>query len=321
MALRDIDVDGYDRERSDPAALPAAPLVSVKIITYQQSAYIAQALDSVLSQDAPFPYEICLGEDGSTDGTREICQDYLARHPDRIRLLLRDRNNPARRRCREPYIHNSIATLRATRGKYVALLDGDDCWTSASKLRKQVECMEADDACSLCFHPVEVFDEATRQTRIQDVAELPLTADRLLERNFVHSCSLCMRNGFPADLFTWLEKMPMTDWPLCIVSALRGTIRCLPEVMARYRINATSSWARQGMHREPTLRVFRQMFELLPRERRPALYRGLIRHYAGWEHQERERGRRMAAWRNMVSARWYALLLRGSLLAQGRRAA
>lgn len=54
-------------EIADWARLPASPVVSVYMITYQHAAYIAQALDSVLMQEVDFPIEICLGEDGSTD--------------------------------------------------------------------------------------------------------------------------------------------------------------------------------------------------------------------------------------------------------------
>ena len=62
--------------------------VSALVVTYNHARFIAQALDSVLMQEAPFPWEILISEDASTDGTREIVVDYQRRHPDRIRLLL-----------------------------------------------------------------------------------------------------------------------------------------------------------------------------------------------------------------------------------------
>ena len=65
------------------------PVISVCVQTYQHKNYIRQCLDSVLSQKTNFPFEIILGEDDSTDGTREICLEYAAKHPDLIRLFLR----------------------------------------------------------------------------------------------------------------------------------------------------------------------------------------------------------------------------------------
>ena len=63
------------------------PLVSVCIPTYQHASYIAECIDSVLSQKVSFPLEILVGEDNSSDGTREICVEIAKKHPAQIRLI------------------------------------------------------------------------------------------------------------------------------------------------------------------------------------------------------------------------------------------
>ncbi len=67
------------------------PAVSVLVVTYQHAPFIAECLDGILAQQTDFPFEVIIGEDGSDDGTREICIAYADAHPDRIRLFLRDR--------------------------------------------------------------------------------------------------------------------------------------------------------------------------------------------------------------------------------------
>ena len=62
--------------------------VSVMTVTYNQEEYIGQAIEGVLLQETDFPYELVIGEDCSTDSTRDIVVGYQRRHPDRIRLLL-----------------------------------------------------------------------------------------------------------------------------------------------------------------------------------------------------------------------------------------
>ena len=47
------------------------PLLSVRNVTYRHVDYIAQCLDNVLCQVTNFPFEIVIGEDGSTDGAEE----------------------------------------------------------------------------------------------------------------------------------------------------------------------------------------------------------------------------------------------------------
>ena len=66
--------------------------VSVCIFVYNLEKYISQAIESVLMQKTNFQYEIIIGEDMSTDHTRDICISYQKSYPDKIRLLLREKN-------------------------------------------------------------------------------------------------------------------------------------------------------------------------------------------------------------------------------------
>jgi len=110
------------------------PLVSVKMITYNHEPYIRQAIDCVLAQKTNFPFKLIIGEDCSTDGTREIVFDYQKKYPDIIRVITSNKNVGAHK--------NSLRTLKACRGKYIALCEGDDYWTSPNKLQKQVSYLE-----------------------------------------------------------------------------------------------------------------------------------------------------------------------------------
>src|ERR1700676_4069851 len=100
--------------------------LSVMMITYNHERFIAQAIESVLAQRVNFDYEIVIGEDCSTDRTRNIVMDFHRRYPDRIVPLLRRYNLGGP--------ENLIATLASCGRQYVALLEGDDYWTCADKL-------------------------------------------------------------------------------------------------------------------------------------------------------------------------------------------
>ena len=99
-------------------------------------------------QEVDFPYEIMIGEDQSTDRTREIVCEYQRRHPDKIRLHL----------SRENLFSQNLAGFgpwSACRGKYIAICEGDDYWTDPKKLQIQVDCLEKDPALALAYHNVE----------------------------------------------------------------------------------------------------------------------------------------------------------------------
>jgi glycosyltransferase involved in cell wall biosynthesis len=95
--------------------------VSVSLLTYNHERYIAQAIESVLAQRG-VDFELVVSEDHSTDGTRAIVEEYAARHPDRIRVLPSPHNVGMTRAF--------VRGIEEARGSYVALLDGDDDWTS-----------------------------------------------------------------------------------------------------------------------------------------------------------------------------------------------
>ena len=128
------------------------PLVSVVTITYQHAPYIRQCLDGILMQETDFPYEIIIGEDGSTDGTREICIEYANKYPDKIRLFLRDRKLTQ-------YVTKDGRTIRfnghfaraAARGRYVAMCEGDDYWIEINKLEMQTDIMSRYPGISMVF--------------------------------------------------------------------------------------------------------------------------------------------------------------------------
>jgi glycosyltransferase involved in cell wall biosynthesis len=139
--------------------VPLDVLVSVCLTTYNQEGYIRQALDSILIQQTDFAYEICVGEDDSTDRTRAICIEYVEKHPDRIRLFLRKKEDKIFINSIMTGRFNGLETLCACRGKYIAMLEGDDYWTDPLKLQKQVELMESDPLISLAGHNSKVVED------------------------------------------------------------------------------------------------------------------------------------------------------------------
>jgi glycosyltransferase involved in cell wall biosynthesis len=132
------------------------PLVSVAMITFNHAAYIAQAIRGVLLQKIDFPIELVIGEDCSSDGTREIVRQYEKRHPDVIRVITSDTNVGMKR--------NASRTRKACRGKYVAFCEGDDYWHASHKLQVQVEYMEKHPECAFVYSSYDLHDVRTGRT-------------------------------------------------------------------------------------------------------------------------------------------------------------
>ncbi|HSU56386.1 MAG TPA: glycosyltransferase [Candidatus Dormibacteraeota bacterium] len=221
-----------------------APKVSVSLITYNQAPYIAQALKGALMQQTAFPFEIVVGEDKSTDGTREIVKDYAARFPERIRLLLHERKTLSYANGKPTGNWNFANNIKTCAGQYIALLDGDDYWTSPDKLQKQADFLDANGDCAICYHNVRVLDEA-QPDRIQLHETKPgkKSLKNLLRGNFMHTCSVMFRAGLFEKFPDWFFKSPLGDWPLHVLNARHGNIGYIDEVLGVYRKHPSGGWS------------------------------------------------------------------------------
>jgi len=240
--------------------------VSVCIQTYNHQPFIAQALDSVLMQEMDFDYEIVLGEDESRDGTREICVGYARRYPDVIRLFLRSRKDVIYVDGRPTGRFNFTENLEAARGKYIALLDGDDYWTDPHKLQKEVDLLDSHRELAICFHRVLKRHEASGEETLapsREPAADRLTISDLLQRNFIPTCSVMFRNRLFEEFPSWFRITPSGDWPLHILNALHGDIGYINQVMAVYRLHSSGVWsvrspAEQKQRTVETLEILRE---------------------------------------------------------------
>ena len=275
---------------------------SVSLITYNHAPFIAQAIESVLQQQTAFDFELLIGEDDSTDGTREIVKSYQARYPDKIRLLLNDRKNVVYVNGKPTGQWNFVNNIRNTRGEYVALLDGDDYWTSPSKPQKQVDFLDKNRDCALCFHNVQILEPGDPPRWTLQYTE-PLREryglEDLMKGNFMHTCSVVFRAGLFGDFPPWIFKCPMGDWPLHVLNARHGRIGSLDEVMGVYRKHASGLWSPQAPARifEDSIQTAEWIRTSLPRVHQKELddsmaawYRAAVRLYGrSGDHQTANR--------------------------------
>jgi glycosyltransferase involved in cell wall biosynthesis len=223
------------REPADSQLTENHPKVSVSLITFNHEKFIAQAIESLLLQEVDFSYEIIIGEDFSSDRTREIVIDYQKQYPDKIRLILPEQNLG----CYGQKIF--VQTLQACRGEYIALLDGDDYWTSPHKLQQQVDYLDNHPECAICFHDVT--------TIFEDKAELSHTynnfepqkfsgLENILKSNFIPTCSTLYRRGLFDQFPQWYNETVCGDWVLHILNARHGKIGYINKSLAVYRVHS-----------------------------------------------------------------------------------
>jgi glycosyltransferase involved in cell wall biosynthesis len=223
------------------------PLVSVKMITYNHLPFITQAIEGVLQQKTTFPFELVIGEDCSTDGTREIVFDYQKKHPDIIRVVTSDKNVGMKK--------NGLRTLEACQGKYIAFCEGDDFWHHPGKLQKQVDYMESHPQCGLVFTECDIYlqreGKVVRNVNCSHGFRSPmhLNIEQIIEQGgkVVKTCSVMGRRKLIEQVSAgdpYLhqnEKFLMGDTQLFAELALISKVSYYPESLATYRIHDESA--------------------------------------------------------------------------------
>lgn len=228
------------------------PVVSILLVTYNQEAYIGKALDSLLMQESPYPYEILVGEDCSTDRTRSICVEYAQKYPERIRLFLNEKN--------KGLIRNYFDLLNLAQGKYLADCGGDDYWLTTDKLKRQVELLEAHPEVPLVFGNWQIFYQKNyklEKNKAEISADwfdpnrfgLEVVKDYLNKKDFprVVLSTACFRKEVlkeflrdHSELF-WGEKVVCEDLPITLCLLLKGPFYQMKEEIMVYRMLEKSS--------------------------------------------------------------------------------
>jgi len=252
------------------------PTISVCMVTYNHAKYIAQAIEGVLAQEADFGVRLVIGDDASTDTTREAVKEYAQKFPDKITLLTTDKNMGGHR--------NYLRTLAACEGRYVAVCEGDDYWTDKRKLAKQVAFLEANEDCAICCHPVSIYRESDHSENFV-FPDWPIkpksdTAD-LLSKNFIGACSTVFRKDARVSYPDWLLDMKITDWPMNVLRSEFGLIGYLPEVMASYRVHAggTHSSRTKIYQFKSIIEAYKRMGDYFGDKYRLVIFQGITRNY------------------------------------------
>jgi glycosyltransferase involved in cell wall biosynthesis len=210
------------------------PKVSIITVTYNQEQYIAQTVESIVSQKTNFDIEVLVADDKSTDGTADIVRDLANKYPTKIVPILRNKNIGV--------AANFIETMKAAKGDYIALCEGDDYWTDVDKLQKQAEILDNNSNAYVCFHPVKVVSNRRRaknyispDPKIQE----DYTLDNLVKHNFIQTNSVMYRRipyaNMPVDI------LPV-DWYLHLYHAKKGQIVFINDVMSVYRKHPGGVW-------------------------------------------------------------------------------
>lgn len=183
--------------------------LSVRLMTFNHAPFIQEAIESILMQKTNFFVEVVVGDDFSTDSTLDIIKKYKS--TDNIHIKILDRKTGDlywQKRKENGRLYNFYNILDNCRGKYIALLDGDDYWTDPLKLQHQVDFLEEHKDYVVTYHNAKIVNQANeiiQESKLPDRLKKDKTKVELQHGSLALTLTMCFRNvlgEFPKEFYS-----------------------------------------------------------------------------------------------------------------------
>lgn len=212
------------------------PKVTIRCVTYNHAPYIRECLEGFVMQKTNFPFEVIVHDDASTDGTSDIIREYAERYPELIKPIFQKENQYSKWNGEIDRVLNA-----ATRGKYIAICEGDDYWTDPMKLQRQVDFLEANPDYGMCYTQCLSYYQEYGQLASEPWGGKTVTfEDLLLKPNNIPTATVMFRsellNQCLSELDSIICKLKMGDLPLWLYISKKSLIGFIPVPTAVYRI-------------------------------------------------------------------------------------
>ena len=216
------------------------PILSIYVATYNHENYIIRALDSIFMQKTKYSYEVLVGEDCSTDKTREVLRQYEKEHAEfvangKLKVFYRKSNMY---KCTPS---NSQDLKKRSRGKYIIALEGDDYWTDDTKLEKQIDFLEQHPEYIAVAHNCIVVDENSlcKNEIYPECKDTEYTLKHFMNNILPGQLTTVMyRNIYithSIDLSLLEKDLTPGDRLIYLTLVLNGKVFCIQKVMSSYR--------------------------------------------------------------------------------------
>lgn len=205
------------------------PIVTVIVPSYNHKRFITECLDSIKNQTYPNIQWIVV-DDGSKDGT----PDYLKEKQSEYGYELYLQNNKGISATLTDMIKNHA------KGKYIEVCASDDSWLP-DKTRLQVEYMEANPDCGMCFGRSYLMDTDSKITGElkHDTFRGGRIFEELITIKFHPAINNMYRTSAIESVGYYPENVIAEDFYMNCMVSRRYSVGYIPEILGRYRIVPT----------------------------------------------------------------------------------
>lgn len=217
------------------------PVVSVLCHTYNHKPYLEDALRGFLIQKTPFPFEVILHDDASTDGTTDIVREYARRYPKIIKPVIQVENQYSQ--GKKP----SLLSFPHSKGSWLAFCEGDDFWVTDDKLETQYDLLKKSPETLICFHSAYTLNSSGKLNNypIKSSKKSYSVSDFLvIGGGACPTASLMLHSSVMNAMPEWFKLTLFGDFYIQVIAAYLGEGAIfLDRNMCIYRVDSENSWS------------------------------------------------------------------------------
>lgn len=218
-------------------------MISILCLAYNHEEYIEKTIKGFLNQKCSYSYEIIIHDDASTDNTAKIIKKYEQKYSDRIKGIYQIENQYSQG------ISINKILFEKSRGKYIAVCEGDDYWNNSEKLERQIKFLEEHLEYSACVHSgYYAYEDGVIKREMfrayKSNCDVPI--NEILEKWMFPTASIVYRKSCRPEFdLGYGKNLPCGDYPLIVYLASKGKIFYFDIPMCVYRTMSKSSISKQ----------------------------------------------------------------------------
>lgn len=204
------------------------PVITVIVPSYNRANTIVETIDSILCQICSYEFEIVIGDDFSSDESRQVLKNYQEKYPKYIKLIFQEQNIGLGA--------NWATCVKNSRGRYIAGCDNDDFWHYKDKLQIQIDFLEGHPEYGMVHTDYRTYDRSTGYLR-EHINHKATYSEPLINVNYNGKFKCCNSSVVyrSSVIFKHVNLddyvrlgFPLQDWNTWVLIAKYTKFHCLP---------------------------------------------------------------------------------------------